>query len=564
MSRAVTTILIAPDSFKGSLTSVEVAAAIAYGWSRARPTDTILQCPLADGGEGTLEAVAAAGGWSWRQASVTDPLGRPIGARWLLSDDGRSRGHRDGRGVRSVACRAAASATRWPRRRRDRATWSERRWTRRPPTRASGSVAARRPTAGRACSAALGAAADRDAGTADLSGLDPRLAATEILVACDVSNPLLGPSGAAAIYGPQKGATPARRRGPGRSPGGLRRRRSRRRPARVSATSRAPARPAASGSRLLAIAGRLAAFALRPGIDLVMEATDFDARLATADLVITGEGRIDAQTAFGKTALGVARRAQAAGVPCVAVGGGVEAEGIEALARVGAIAVPVTEHPQTVEAAMSAGTEPLERCAERIARLVSIISAMTMPAAKRQGAKPRAATSKASGASRRPRKRKFSDPARSYAKRLERYRPGLVDYVLSGLEGLYGRPGLAPAPRPDQRADPDDPDPEQRRHQRRGRVPGAARGLPIGRRGRRPRTRPGLGRRRAAGRRATGLGRGGERAAPRTGRGDLAGRAGQPEGAPDPGDAAAHPRGARRLLARIPRRHGRARALATG
>ncbi len=92
-----------------------------------------------------------------------------------------------------------------------------------------------------------------------------------------------------------------------------------------------------------------------------MEATDFDARLASADLVITGEGRIDAQTAFGKTALGVARRAAAAGVPCIAVGGGVEPEGIDALAAVGAIAVPVMERPQTIEAAMAAGPRPVER-----------------------------------------------------------------------------------------------------------------------------------------------------------------------------------------------------------
>ena len=88
--------------------------------------------------------------------------------------------------------------------------------------------------------------------------------------------------------------------------------------------------------------------------------------------MVTGEGRIDAQTAFGKTALGVARRAAEAGVPCVAVGGGVELEGIEALASVGAIAVPVSERPQSVEAAMAAGTAPVERCGERIARLASI------------------------------------------------------------------------------------------------------------------------------------------------------------------------------------------------
>ena len=88
--------------------------------------------------------------------------------------------------------------------------------------------------------------------------------------------------------------------------------------------------------------------------------------------VITGEGRIDAQTGFGKTALGVARRAQAAGVACIAVGGGVEVDGIEALAAVGAVAVPVVERPQTVEAAMAAGTEPLVRCGTRLARLVSL------------------------------------------------------------------------------------------------------------------------------------------------------------------------------------------------
>jgi glycerate kinase len=125
---------------------------------------------------------------------------------------------------------------------------------------------------------------------------------------------------------------------------------------------------------LLEIQDRFAGFALRAGIDLVMEATDFDVRLAGADLVITGEGRIDAQTAFGKTALGVARRAQAAGVPCIAVGGGVEPEGIDALATVGAVAVPVAERPQSVEDAMAAGVAPLERCAARIARLVSLPS----------------------------------------------------------------------------------------------------------------------------------------------------------------------------------------------
>jgi glycerate kinase len=107
-------------------------------------------------------------------------------------------------------------------------------------------------------------------------------------------------------------------------------------------------------------------------VDLVMEEAGFDRALSECDLVITGEGRIDAQTAFGKTALGVARRAQAAGRPCIAVGGGVTPEGIEALAAVGAIAVPVAEAPQSVEDAMAAGSPPIERCGERLARLVSL------------------------------------------------------------------------------------------------------------------------------------------------------------------------------------------------
>jgi glycerate 2-kinase len=126
------------------------------------------------------------------------------------------------------------------------------------------------------------------------------------------------------------------------------------------------------GFGLLAIQDRFRSFALRPGIDLVMDETGFDSKLKIADLVITGEGRIDAQTAYGKTALGVAKRAQAAGVPCIALGGGVEVDGIEALAAVGAVAVPVMERPGSVEEAMAAGIDPLVRCGERLARLLSL------------------------------------------------------------------------------------------------------------------------------------------------------------------------------------------------
>ena len=363
-------VLFAPDSFKGSLTSVQVARALADGWSRARPGDTTLLCPLADGGEGTLEAIAAAGGWSWQTAAVRDPLGRPSPARWLLSVDG----------TRAVIEMAEASGL-------SRVTLAER-----------DAITATSVGTGDAIRAALdagvtsivlgiggsattdggagllrglGANTDRDTAQADLGGLDPRLASVDLAVACDVSNPLLGPMGAAAVYGPQKGATAA-------DVVELDRRLSFYADAlEAAASGRVRDTPGAGaaggvGFGLLAIADRFRSFALRPGVELVMEATDFTARLAGADLVITGEGRIDAQTAFGKTALGVAQRAAEAGVPCVAVGGGVEPDGIKALAAVGAIAVPVTERPRSIEAAMAAGSAPIERCGERLARLASI------------------------------------------------------------------------------------------------------------------------------------------------------------------------------------------------
>ncbi len=365
-------LLVAPDSFKGSLTSVEVARAIGDGWARARPRDTILLAPLADGGEGTLVAIEAAGGWEWQKAEATDPIGRPIQARWLRSVDGD----------RAVVELAEASGL-------SRLAASER-----DPlgatTLGTGAVirsaidaGVRRITLGIGGSAttdggagilcALGARADVAAGTADLTSLEPRVAEVALRVACDVTNPLLGPRGAAATYGPQKGASPD-------DVAALDERLARFADALEAASGRrerdTPGAGAAGGTgfALLCLADRFASVDLVPGIELVMDETDLGGKLATADLVVTGEGRIDEQTAFGKTALGVARRAADAGVPCIAVGGGVNEGGIEALAGFGAVVVPVTERPQTVEEAMAAGAAPVERCGERIARLIGIAS----------------------------------------------------------------------------------------------------------------------------------------------------------------------------------------------
>lgn len=360
------TVLFAPDSFKGSVTAVEVARALASGWGRARPDDELLLAPLADGGEGTLVAIEAAGGWEWREAEVQDPLGRPTTARWLASTAGD----------RAVVELAQASGL-------SRVATSER-----DPvgahTYGTGQLLGAVLDSGiRRITLGIGGSATSDGGCGLLSalglalepgvsldGLDPRLAEVELAVACDVTNPLLGERGAAATYGPQKGATPkqvADLEGLlGRWADGLERATGRRERETPGAGA-----SGGVGFGLLSVQGRFRSFALRPGIDLVMEATGFDDKLARADLVVTGEGRIDAQTAFGKTALGVAQRARARWVPCIAVGGGVTPEGIEALRGL-AVVVPVVEQPQPVDEAMAAGSAPIERCGERLAGLVSM------------------------------------------------------------------------------------------------------------------------------------------------------------------------------------------------
>ena len=360
------TVLFAPDSFKGSLTSIEVASALATGWALARAADELLLAPLADGGEGTLAAIKAAGGWEWQTTDVQDPLGRRTAARWLVATT-RERAVvelAEASGLSRVAPleRDPVGAHTYGTGQLLRAVLDA--GVRRIMLGIGGSA-----TSDGACGllSALGLTLDPDV---SLESLDPRLAEVELAVACDVTNPLLGERGAAATYGPQKGATPGQVDDLERLLGGWA-------DGLEAATGRrereTPGAGAAGGVGfgLLCLQDRFASFALRPGVDLVMEATGFDDKLAKADLVITGEGRIDAQTAFGKTALGVALRAHARGVPCIAVGGGVTPEGSEALSGL-AVAVPVVEGPQTVEEAMAAGSSPVERCGERLAGLVSM------------------------------------------------------------------------------------------------------------------------------------------------------------------------------------------------
>ena len=365
-------VLVAPDSFKGSLSSVEVAEALAAGWRSVRPDDEVSLAPLADGGEGTLAAVEAAGGWQRRTARARDPIRRWIDAPWLRSADG-SRAY--------VELAAASGLSRLAADELDPMGAT---------THGTGDLLRAAMDAGVAhVVLGIGGSATTDGGRGilealgasvtdgrpgelamlvDLEHLDHRSARIAMEVACDVTNPLLGDRGAAATYGPQKGASPEQ-------VAALDARNHAWADALEARTGRQardlPGAGAAGGVgfAMLCLADRFARFALRPGIELVMESVGFGERLAAADLVITGEGRIDAQTAFGKTALGVARRAQAAGVRCVAVGGGVEPGGVEALAGMDATVVPVWERPVPVAEAMAAGAAPLVACGARMAAM---------------------------------------------------------------------------------------------------------------------------------------------------------------------------------------------------
>ena len=371
-------VLIAPDSFKGSLSSVEVARALADGWRRGRPGDEVIIAPLADGGEGTLTAIEAGGGWEWQEVPATDPIGRPIRARWLRSTDGDHA---------VIELAEASGLSLVPRERRD-------------PIRAStlgtGQVLRAVLDGGiRHIVLGIGGSATTDGGAGilealgarfgpdgiDLAGLDTRLSETELRIACDVTNPLLGPRGAAATYGPQKGATPDDVRE-------LDHRLTLLADTLEAATGRRERETSGAGAAggtafgLLCVRERFRSLALVPGVQLVMDETGLLDKLETANLVITGEGSIDAQTAFGKTALGVARAARACGVPCIAVGGGIDVEGIAALAECDAIVVPVAERPMTVEEAMAAGAVPLERCGERLARVTTMGARVTTPGSR--------------------------------------------------------------------------------------------------------------------------------------------------------------------------------------
>lgn len=373
---------MAPDSFKGSLSSVVVAEALAQGWGVARPDDEVVLLPMADGGEGFLEAVSASGGWLRLPVAAKDPFMRTLAASFLRDGD---------RAVVELA--VASGVSRLSPAERDPMAAS---------TFGTGQVLAAAIGLGcRRVVLGMGGSATTDGGTGllealgarfldangadlapgggalgglssiDLSGLSELLADVDLTIASDVSNPLLGEHGAAATYAPQKGADAGQVAELDRNL----RRYADVMEATVGRTLRyQPGTGAAGGTAfgLLAIADRFRSCEVAPGIDVTMDLAGFAERLAEADLVLTGEGLVDAQTAFGKTALGVAERAREAGVPTVCIAGGVLPAGADLLQKQGVVTLAVTERPMSLEEAMAAGTGPITRASERVARLVDL------------------------------------------------------------------------------------------------------------------------------------------------------------------------------------------------
>lgn len=369
-------IVIAPDSFKESLSAPKVAAAIALGLSQAAPEAHCVCIPMADGGEGTVEAILAATGGESRINVVQDALGRPIQAQW---------GWLPGKvAVIEMACAAGLEHIAV---------------TDRDPLRASSfgvgqlighalDMGAQHIVLG------LGGSATNDAGSGmlqalglslldaqgetlapggaalaklahvDSSRFDTRLKNVEITIASDVNNPLCGPKGASAIFGPQKGATADQ----------------------VTTLDRAlahfadlcakvlgqdhrqdPGSGAAGGLGFAARAWMQARF--RPGVEVVAELGGLALAIQGAKLVITGEGRMDAQTLHGKTPMGVAKIAQAAGVPVIAIAGSL-GEGYQALYQSGIVAAfSLVSGPMTLEHACAETEQLLQDRAQDILRL---------------------------------------------------------------------------------------------------------------------------------------------------------------------------------------------------
>ncbi|GAX89502.1 glycerate kinase [Effusibacillus lacus] len=368
--------VVAPDSYKGSLTAREACEAMEKGIRKVVPDANVIKVPMADGGEGTVQSLVDATGGRILTHAVTNPIGEKVTAKYGILGDGET----------AVIEMAEASGLYLvPKDRRNplhTTTFGTGELIR-----AALDHGCRKFILGIGGSAtndggigmaqALGVKFLDDSGTdlpfgggslgqlsrIDLAGIDPRLKECTFTVACDVDNPLTGPQGASHVFGPQKGATPDMiqildqnllhysqiiERDLGKSIREL------------------PGAGAAGGlgAGMVAFLGAV----LKRGVDIVIEATGIEEKVAGADLVFSGEGQVDFQTERGKTPFGVAKVAQRAGVPVILVAGSI-GEGVEILYQHGVQSVfSMVNRPMTLEEAMENAHVLLEAAIERIVR----------------------------------------------------------------------------------------------------------------------------------------------------------------------------------------------------
>ncbi|MGM0652191.1 MAG: glycerate kinase [Bacillota bacterium] len=362
-------IIIAPDKFKGSMTATEAAQAIARGLNSNFPDIQLKLFPLSDGGEGLVEAMAGATGGNILSTTVSNPLGEIVEASWAQINNGQ---------CAVIEMSAASGLSLLPPVSRNPGVTS---------TYGTGELI--RAALEKGCSEiiiGIGGSATNDGGAGmacalgaklldkegrqlkpgglellkleriDISGLDSRLANTSIKVACDVDNPLTGPHGASYVYGPQKGAGPEMVKQLDRA---LAHYAEVLKEAAGTDVEMVPGAGAAGGlgAGLIAFLGA----ELHSGIDLVLDTLNIDQHLDKANLLITGEGRLDKQSLRGKAPVGIARRAKKYGLPVLVLAGAVKIDS-EDMHKAGITAAfSITDSPMDLEEALNRGAELLEK-----------------------------------------------------------------------------------------------------------------------------------------------------------------------------------------------------------
>ena len=373
-------VCIAPDSFKESLSAAEVAEAIRRGVLKVAPGAQTVIVPMADGGEGTVRALVDATGGEFVRETVTGPLGGKVQAHYGLLGEGETA---------VIEMAAASGLPLLPPDERNpmlTTTFGTGELIRSALDRAVkhiivGIGGSATVDGGAGMAQALGAKLLDEKGEEigfgggelrrleriDLSGLAPRVASVEVEVACDVTNPLTGPEGAARIYGPQKGATPEMVEALERNLAHL---------AHVIANDLGkdvcdlPGAGAAGGlgAGLVAFLGAK----LKPGVEIVIEASGLREKMKGCHLVITGEGQLDEQSAFGKTIDGVAGVAKGLGIPVVAIAGSLGKGCEKVLGRGVSAYFSTVPGPGSLQEALTEAAEFLERTAEQVMRLAQV------------------------------------------------------------------------------------------------------------------------------------------------------------------------------------------------